>query len=140
MYLHNQFDNQCNFYGEQFKAKIMMVSNKMPSVPKVYNAMAVESNLVPNYVYFYNDYPYQQISDLVDYQFRSLEGIWNATILRNIIQPTATGNTVTSRLTGEKMRNVAMWVMLEFAPTNSNVLNLKFVDINFTFSTGNKNV
>jgi len=140
LYLHNQANNQCNFYGEQFKAKVMPVSNMFPSVPKVYNAIAIESNVAPNYVYFYNDYPYQQISDLVDYQFRSLEGVWNAAILRNIIQPTATGNTVDSRLTGEKMRNVAMWIMVEFAPTGSNVTNLKYINIQFTPSTGNVNV
>lgn len=139
-YQHNQSINTCEFYGVQYTAKIMPVSNMLPSVPKVYNAMAVESNLVPFYVLFYNEYPYIQESDLVDTDFRSLEGIWNATLYRNIIQPTATGFTATSRLTGEKMRNVAMLVMVEFNPTGSNILNLKFVDFQFTPSLGNVNV
>lgn len=140
LWLHNQYDLQCNFYGTQYKAKIMPVLNENPSVPKVYNAMAVEANMAPNYAYMYNDYPYQQISDLVDYQFRDLEGVWNATILRNIIQPTATGHVTTGRLTGEKMRNVAMYLMLEFVVSGSNSAEVKFLDIQFTPSLGNTNV
>ena len=146
-YIHNQSDNQCNFYGVQYTAQIMPVSNMMPSVPKSYNATAVESNVPPTYVLLYNDYPYIQESDLVDTDFTGngsnpmgLEGIWNATFYRNILQPTATGFTSTSRLTGERMRSVAMWFMYEFAPTGSSVVNLKFVNITFTASLGNQNV
>ena len=140
LYIHNQFDKQCNFFGVQYKAKIMPVSNMFPSIPKIYNATAIEANMPPSYMYLYTDYPYQQISDLADYQFRPLEGIWNATFRRNIIQPTATGNSTTSRLTGEKMRSVAMLFMLEFSPTGSNPLELKFMDLAFTISEGNVNV
>jgi len=139
-YLHNQYSNQCEFYGVQYKAKIMFVSNFQPVTPKIYNTVAVEANMQPSYLYLYNDYPYQQISDLVDYQFRSLEGVWNATILRNIIQPTATGNVVTGRLTAERMRGVAMYFMAEFNVSGSTPLELKFFNIAFTMSTGNVNV
>jgi len=140
MYLHNQYSNQCEFYGVQYKPKIMFVSNFQPVTPKIYNSVAVEANIQPSYLYLYNDYPYQQISDLVDYQFRSLEGVWNATILRNLIQPTATGQTVSSRLTGEKMRSVAMYFMAEFTVTGATPLELKFFNIQFTMSSGNVNV
>ena len=72
--------------------------------------------------------------------FRNLEGVWNATLYRNILQPTATGFNSDGRLTGEKMRNVAMWIMMEFAVSGSNTLNLKFLNIQFTPSLGNVNV
>lgn len=147
LYLHNQYDKQCNFYGVQYTAKIMPVSNMYPSVPKSYNSNAVESNIPPTYVLVYNDYPYIQESDLVDTDFTGngsnpagLEGIWNCNFYRNILQPTATGFTSTSRLTGERMRSVAMWFMYEFSPVNSNVLNLKFINLTFTASLGNQNV
>lgn len=149
LYLHNQYLNQCKFYGVQYKASIMCVSNMYPSVPKSYNNMAIESNMPPTYVMLYNEYPYQQASDLVDYDFRSLEGVWNATIFRNIMQPTAIGYDSNGRLTGEKMRNVAMFIMLEFTvdtpqgfhtPSTSVALGLKFVNIGFTPSLGNVNV
>lgn len=149
LYLHNQYLNQCKFYGVQYKASIMCVSNMYPGVPKSYNNMAIESNMPPTYVMLYNEYPYQQASDLVDYDFRSLEGVWNATIFRNIMQPTAIGYDSNGRLTGEKMRNVAMFIMLEFTvdtpqgfhtPSTSVALGLKFVNIGFTPSLGNVNV
>ena len=140
MYRHNQYDNPCEFYGVQYKAKIMFVSNMYPSVPKTYNAVAVEANMQPSYLYLYNDYPYQQISDLCDYQFRPLEGVWNGTFQRNIIQPTATGNVLTGRLTGERMRSVAMLFMAEFTVSSGNNLALKFFNITFTPSLGNVNV
>lgn len=144
LYLHNQSDNTCNFYGTQYTANIMPVSNMMPSVPKVYNAVAIESNMSPSYMLFYNNYPYIQESDLVNQggvnDFRNLEGVWNATLYRNILQPTATGFNSDGRLTGEKMRNVAMWIMMEFAVSGSNTLNLKFLNIQFTPSLGNVNV
>lgn len=139
LYLHNQYANQCEFYGVQYKAKIMPVSNSIPQEPKVYNNLSIESNLCPTYTYLYNDYPYQQISDLCDYNYTQLEGIWYATILRNIIKPTATGYSTNSRLTGEKMRNVAMYMMLEFSPTTTPA-QVKFVNIGFQISIGNNNV
>lgn len=140
MYIHNQFRNQCKFYGVQYKARVMPISNMAQSTPKVYNAMAVEANYQPTYVMVYNDYPYEQESDLVDYDFRSLEGVWNATFYRNILTPTATGFVPTGRLTAEKMRGVYMYFMLEFSPTGSNVMQLKFLDLAFSLSIGNVNV
>lgn len=139
MYLHNQYNNQCNFDGIQYKARIMPIANYGPNIPKIFNNIAIEGNIQPTYVYLYCDYPYQQISDLVDYQFTPLEGVWNSVIYRNLIQPTAIGNTTDSRLTGEKMRNVAMYIMLEFSPTGSNPTQLKFLNLTFTLSIGNPN-
>lgn len=139
MYLHNQYTNQCNFDGVQYKARIMPVANMVPNMNKIFNAVAIEGNIQPSYVYLYCDYPYQQISDLVDYQFKPLEGVWNSVIYRNIIQPTATGNTVTGRLTDEKMRNTAMYIMLEFSPSGNSPTQLKFLNLTFTISEGNPN-
>lgn len=136
LYLHNQPINQNEYYGVQYKSRVMFISNKVPTVPKVYNNFNVQSNIVPTFVYFYNDYPYQQSSDLVDYSFNQLEGIWYSTILRNKLVPTATGFTTDGLLTGEKMRNVAMKILLEFSPTTTQ-LDLKFVTIGFIISKGN---
>ncbi|MES2287381.1 MAG: hypothetical protein V4547_16935 [Bacteroidota bacterium] len=143
-YIHNQYNNQCKFYGIQYTAKIMPVSNQNPSIPKSYNAVAVESNICPIQILFYNEYPYIQQSDLANQggcnDFANLEGIWNATLYRNILQPTATGYNANGRLTGEKMRNTNMFIMLEFAPTASNCLNLKFLNLQYSISLGNVNV
>ena len=135
LYLHNLTNSFCNFYGTQYTAKIMAVSNLIPERPKSYNNISVQSNIVPSFVYFYNNYPYQQSSDLVDFSFRNLEGVWYTTILRNKLQPTAEGYVTTGLLTGEKMRNTSMFFMLEFTPT-AQPLALRFVNIGFTISQG----
>jgi len=137
LHLHNQSQNPCEFYGVQYNSKIMCVSNMIPQNPKSYNMISVESNLVPLLTYFYNNYPYQQASDLVDYEFKELEGVFYSTIKRNKIQPTATGYVTNTLLTGEKMRNVAMFILLEFS-INNVPLGLKFVNIDFTLSKGHK--
>jgi len=132
---HNQTNSSNNFYGVQYTSKVMCVSNLFPSSPKVYNSIAIESNLVPTFVYFYNDYPVQQSSDLVDFSFSDLEGVWYATILRNKLVPNNSGFTTDGLLTGEKMRNVAMYCLLEFSPTNA-FLELKYCNFNFIKSLG----
>lgn len=139
LFLHNQYDRQCNFNGVQFKPQIMYVSNTFPSQPKSYNAIAVESNMAPQKMILYNEYPYIQESDLVDTDFTELEGVWNATFYRNILIPTATGFEATGRLTAEKMRSVAMFFMAEFDVSGSNPVELKFVNNEFTISLGNVN-
>jgi hypothetical protein len=109
-------------------------------LPKVYNNITTQSNLVPTFVYFYNDYPIQQSSDLVDFSFRNIEGNFVANILRNKLVPTAIGYNTDGLLTGEVMRNIAMFVMIEFSPTGSNVMQLKFVDIGLRESIGNTTI
>jgi hypothetical protein len=137
LYEHNQTTSTNEFYGVQYKSKIMGVSNMQPDIPKVYNNVAVQSNLCPTFVYFYNQYPYQQASDLVDFDFTQLEGIWYATLYRNKLVPNATGFTSDGLLTAEKMRGVTMAIMLEFTVA-SIFLELKFLDIGFTISRGHQ--
>ena len=135
LYVHNSLSSQNNFYGVQYTSKIMVVSNQVANLVKVYENILVESNIVPFFVYFYNEYPYVQTSDLVDYSFRALEGVWYSTILRNKIVPTAIGYNTDGLLTGEKMRNVAMMIMVEFSPT-TNPLSINFIEVGYSKSRG----
>lgn len=136
-YLHNDEISFNNFYGVQYTSKIMCVANGQPNVPKVYDAVAVESNLRPLFFYFYNYYPHQQASDLTDISFYDKEGVWYSPILRNKLIPTATGFVTTGLLGGEKMRNVAMLAMIEFESTDVQ-LNLMFLTFMFSFSRGHR--
>ena len=140
MFIHNQYDNQCYFYDTQYKAKIMCVSNTAPTKPKVYQNVTVEGNSVPSLMYFYNNYPIQQSSDLVDFSFRNIEGNFVANILRNKLVPTATGFNTNGLLTAEVMRNVAMFISTEFTVSGSNVMQLKFLNIGLIPSIGNTTV
>ena len=135
LYEHNQLDSQCNFYGTQYKPKVMLVSNMSGTVPKVYDNISIQSNILPTFVYLYGDYPYQQASDLEDISFQDREGIWYANILRNKLVPTAIGYDTNGLLTGEKMRNTALRLMVEFT-VGTTQLELKFVYIGFSISKG----
>ena len=136
LFQHNMTDSFNNFYGAQYTSKIMVVSNQLPQRPKVYNNVSVEANMKPIFVYFYNDYPYLQTSDLEDVDFRDLEGVYYATLYRNKIIDNGSGTLqTTGLLTGEKMRNVAMKIMLEFDVTEA-PLELKFLNIGYDISKG----
>jgi hypothetical protein len=135
LYLHNQTDSYNNFYGIQYSSKIMVVANQLPQRPKTYNNVSVESNMRPDFVYFYNDYPYIQTSDLINTDFRDLEGVFYATLYRNKIVPTSTGFTTDGLLTGEYMRNVAMKIMYQFDVIET-PLELKFLNTGYTLSRG----
>ena len=134
IYENNQ-DNQNEFFGEQFASKVMFTSNILPQVPKVYDNFLSESNIVPNFVYFYNAYPYLQTSDLESISFVNLEGIWYANILRNKIVPTDTGFTTDGLLTAEVMRNTNMFVLVEYSPTTS-PLELRILELGTSISKG----
>lgn len=135
LYRHNEENSFNNFYGVQNSSKIMFVSNMQPNAPKVYDNIMIEGNLKPNFVYFYNNYPYLQTSDLIDTDFRDYEGLHNAVILRNKIVPTALGYTTDGLLNWEYMRNVAMYCMAQWDITNTQLL-LKFATIGFAMSRG----
>ena len=134
LYEHNQ-DDQGLFFGERYSSKIMFTSNILPQVPKVYDNILSESNLIPTFVYFYNDYPYLQTSDLDDTSFKSVEGIWYAPILRNKIVPTNTGFTTDGLFTSEVMRNVNMYVLAQYHPTTT-PLELRIIELGTSISKG----
>ena len=131
---HNQ-DDQNIFYGVYSPSQIMFTSNILPQMPKVYDNFLSESNLIPNFVYFYNEFPYLQTSDLVDISFVQKEGIWYAQILRNKVVPTNSGNVYTGLLTAEVMRNTNMYVLTEYSPTTS-PLQLRILELGMSISKG----
>lgn len=135
LFIHNQTSTYNNFYGVQYKSRIMCISNQNPAIPKVYNNIALKSNLAPSLSYFYNDYPYQQSTDLVDFDYNNLEGLFYATLYRNKLIPTAIGYDTNGLLTGEKMRAAGLYVLLEFTVTTT-PLELEFVSIGYINSLG----
>lgn len=131
---HNQ-DNQNVFFGVYSPSQIMFTSNILPQMPKVYDNFLSESNIVPNFVYFYNEFPYLQTSDLIDDSFVQKEGIWYAQILRNKVVPTNSGDVYTGLLTAEVMRNTNMFVLAEYSPTTS-PLQLRILELGMSISKG----
>ena len=131
---HNQNDQNI-FYGVYSPSQIMFTSNILPQMPKVYDNFLSESNIVPNFVYFYNEFPYLQTSDLEDISFVQKEGIWYAQILRNKVVPTNSGDVYTGLLTAEVMRNTNMFVLAQYSPTTS-PLQLRILELGMSISKG----
>jgi uncharacterized protein (TIGR02145 family) len=131
---HNQA-YQNYFYNTLNPSRVMFTSNVLPQTPKVYDNFVSESNIIPNFVYFYNEFPYLQTSDLVGTDFIQLEGIWYANILRNKVVPTVSGNVYTGLLTAEVMRNTNMYVLAEYFPT-SEPLQLRLIQLGLSISKG----
>lgn len=134
IYENNQ-DNQNDFFGVQYDSKVMFTSNVLAQVPKVYDNFLSESNIIPNFVYFYNDYPNLQTSDLESVDFANVEGIFYASILRNKVVETNTGDVYTGLLTGEVMRNTNMYVLVRYSPT-TNPLQLRLLQLSTSISSG----
>ena len=128
-------ETQNTFYGLYSPSRIMFTSNILPQMPKVYDNFLSESNIVPNFVYFYNEFPYLQTSDLEDISFVQKEGIWYAQILRNKVVPTISGDVYTGLLTAEVMRNTNMFVLAEYSPTTS-PLQLRILELGMSISKG----
>lgn len=138
LYEHNQTTNYNEFYGVQYKSKVMFVSNSLPDIPKVYDNVSVQANMKPTLTYFMSEYPYLQTSDLMDFDYRSLEGVFYASVYRNKIRPTTSGFDTDGLMTGEKMRSQVLRVMMEFTVSGATPLELKFAKVGFTPSRGHK--
>jgi hypothetical protein len=135
LWKHNQTSSYNNIYGVQYKSRAMCIFNQMPAIPKSYNNISLKCNIAPTFSYFYSEKPYQQASDLVDFEWVSLEGNLYTTIKRNKLIPTASGYTTNGLMTAETMRTAALRVMLEFT-VSSTPIELEFVDIGYTVSLG----
>jgi len=136
VFIHNQ-PNVNQFYDDiqRYKPKIMAVFNKDGNLPKVYNAIKVEGNLVPTFTYFRSESPYVQASDLMDFDYTNYEGMLYATLYRNKIVPTASGYTTDGLITAEKVRTNALRVMLEFTVIDQ-PLQLRYATMEYILSKG----
>lgn len=129
--------NSTGVSGTTFFPRIMFICNQVPSRPKVYNNISLEVNLVPTLTYFMSEEPYQQISNLQDFDWENKEGVLYSQIYRNVLTPSATGLVPNALVVGEKMRTFALRVMLEFNTTNE-PLELRFVNLGYSISLGHK--
>lgn len=134
LYLHNQ-TNYCNYYGQQVDPMVMGIANQNQTRPKSWNNFSAEANEVPVFVYFMSLYPNQQASELVDFQFTNLEGIWYSPILRNKFDP-AVSNLFQGLLIGEKMRTTALYYLAQWK--GGGLVQVKFVNLGYTLSLGQK--
>jgi hypothetical protein len=135
LYIHNQTDSYCNFYGTQYTSRLMGICNQLPERVKVYNNISVEANMTPTLTYFMSLMPYTQVSNLQDFDYQDKEGVLYCQIYRNVLTPTATGLKTNALVTGEKMRTYAFRFMIEFTISTVPV-ELRFINIGYQLSLG----
>jgi hypothetical protein len=137
LYQHNSTTGFNEFYGTQYKVRIMAPFNKQFNIPKTPDNIKIEGNMKPSLVYLYATSPYVQTTDLMDFDFKDLEGIYYSAFFRNKIVPTFSGFNTNGLLTGQKMRSIVFNMLLEFSVTSVN-LSLRFVTISYQLSSGHK--
>lgn len=127
------------FFGNPFRPSVSFYGNLFGGLPKVAQNLSLEANLVPTLTYVRSEVPYQQATDLMDYEWKDLEGVWYATLRRNKLTPTATGLTTGGLLSGEKMRAVAFRFHLQWT-LGGERLQLRRVTIGYQLSRGHQNI
>lgn len=127
------------FFGSSYTARIAFYGNLFGGLPKVAQNLTLEANHAPAFTYLRSEVPYEQGTDLMDYEWKDSEGVWYATVKRNKLQPTATGFTATSLLSGERMRSIAFHVLMEFS-IGATLVQIKKITIGHQLSRGHQNL
>jgi hypothetical protein len=124
-----------NFYGTTYDSVIAVAHNEAGNTVKTYDTISVEGDR-PDRVHIRTESPNVQSSDLDSSDFRSLEGVWSAPILRDRLSPnTGTSNADQNLYIGDKIRgDIAKFMVFYTQPTS--LKQLKFVNINFDPSRG----
>lgn len=137
LWIHNETNSYCKFFGVQYKSRVMPMVNSEPSMVKIVHNIKIEANMIPTLTYLYSLTPYQQATDLVDYEYTEEEGMYYGVFMRNKLVPTAEGMNTDGLLVGEKMRSYVFNLLLEFSVTNT-PLNLRIFTVGMQRSTGHK--
>ena len=133
--MHNSQTAFANFYGVQYKSRIMIVSNDTPATPKVYNHLGIVANLTPSLTYFRSEFPYVQGSDLLANEYDDREGVLYAFIFNDKLTLRAVPGYSNGLISGEKMRTSALRILFEF-DTLTTALSFKFVNLFYAISKG----
>lgn len=125
----------CNFYGVQYKSRIMFLANSLSNKPKVLNNISLEANKTPSLTYFRTETPNIQASDLMDFDWQVLEGQQYTAVYNDKLTPSATGLKPNALITGDKLRSIVLMVLMEFDVTQT-LLEFRFATVGFSISLG----
>lgn len=119
-----------NFYGVQYRSKIMFVCNAGNTV-KEFKSIALECGAAPEWVHIRSEFPYEQSTDLISSDFDQKEGVFYADILRDRLSPIA-GTTEQKQISGYLMREKAVRILIQFSGSSW----LRLVTVGYNQSTG----
>lgn len=127
-----------NYFGSQQFSKISFIINNEPSKIKEYITMAVEGNVKPDFVHFRTETPNVQSSDLEDTDFVGKEGVFYTYIKRDRLSPNVSGSYLLKQNIGDKLRGPWLKVYMQFE--GSELLQLRFVNIDYKISSGHTKI
>ena len=158
LWLHNSNNTINNFYGTQYKSRIMSLTRNAPSLVKSFDSVSFETNQPPTFMHFRTESKYMdktsagepkatatysdfiQSSDLTDEDLRQYEGHYVGPIMRNRLEPPLSSYNEQTYFnqgaTGERLISNFLLFMLEFTQTDK--VKLRFANILFSPQTGNK--
>lgn len=137
LFVHDNPTNNRLHYG-QFPTIVSFMANDKYNLMKVYQHIAFESNLAPNYVDMETELPYLQRTDLLSSDFVRKEGVYYSEILRDRLSPNF-GEEVTEDeklYIGDPMRSQTMKITAEFAVDSEKKLAVRGINIGTRNSTG----
>lgn len=137
LFVHDNPTNNRLHYG-QFPTTVSCIANDKYNVMKVYQHIAFESNLSPDFVDMETELPYLQRTDLLSSDFVRKEGVYYSEILRDRLSPNF-GDEVTEDeklYIGDPMRSQTMKITAEFAVDSEEKLAVRGIDIGTRNSTG----
>lgn len=135
LYIHNQTTSYGSYYGESNKSAVMLVFNKDAPLEKILHNISIKANITPALVYAYCDNPYQQVTELKDFNLKNLAAIIYSTFFKNKLMPTATGYSTNNILTGSKVRAASIFMLIEFT-VNIIPAELEYISVGYETSIG----
>jgi len=122
------------FYDTNHKARLMFVVNSQPEFVKIMEAIAIESDVTPNFVHFRTELPNIQSTDLIEGEFKILEGNQYADIRRDKLSPNTPGEYSDKLIKGDPVRGTYALVMVEFEGATD--FEIRFINVRYLQSSG----
>jgi len=135
LYIHNQQQNYCQYYGVQYFPAVMFLCNQQLNKPRLPKNISAEANKPPSFVYLMTRYPYIQATDALSSDFVNKEGIFYADVMRNKLDPRFNNEYGKALVAGEELRATAIYVMAQWDATQGNI-QVKFFNISYALSLG----
>ena len=123
------------WFGTQYPVRVCWVVNKPLSGLKDMSEIVMESSVAPDFTVVYTTLPNTQITDLVNTDYVSQEGILYAKLLRDRLSPNASGTADQKLLNGDIVLSQIPQIMAEFQQYSS-IIYINFVDVGFNLSRG----
>lgn len=135
VYRANSTDSFCNYFGTQFRPRVMPIFNQEADVTKAWKNLSVQANMPPALAYLMTQEPYVQATDLTMSDFQNVEGKFVAKLYKNKFDPKYNFNFDQALIKGEDMRGPALYAMLIFDPTQG-LVQVKFINAGYELSEG----